>query len=231
MAAHLSVRGIARLRNLAIATGVLAGIGGLVHGVGEVLQGSRAPGGIGFESWTQGRIASNLGGEPAISVVPDLLITGILTIGASLAVVAWAARYLDHRYAGRVLAALSVLMLLVGGGIGPPVLGLLAAMAAGGAHLSRDPGWIRGRLGRTLAPAWPTLFWVCIADATFLVLGSLAVGVLLNVDVASAFVYAFLLAAVAMPLATIAGMAHAAGTLPARTRPAPPVAADAHPLS
>ncbi len=71
------------------------------------------------------------------------------------------------------------------------------------------PRWAP-RLGGALVPAWPTLFWVCIADAVFLVFGSLAVGVLLNIDVASTFVHAFFLAGVAMPLATLAGLTHEA---------------------
>ena len=168
---------------------------------------------------TQGRIATNLGGEPAISLVPNLRASGVLTLAASVAVAAWAVRYLDHRYAGRVLAGLSVL-LLVGGGIGPPVLGLLAALAAGATRRTRPvPRWAR-RLGGALVPAWPTLFWTSIADAVFLVFGSLAVGVLLNIDVASVFVYAFFLAAVAMPLATLAGLAQEAANPPGRSGPA-----------
>jgi hypothetical protein len=71
------------LRNLAAICGGLAGVGGITHGVGEVLQGSRSPDGIVFDSWAQGRIARNLGGEPAMTLVPNLLITGTLTILAS----------------------------------------------------------------------------------------------------------------------------------------------------
>jgi hypothetical protein len=67
--------------------GILAGLGGLTHGIGEVLQGNIRPEGIIINSWTQGPIATNMGGEPAMTVVPNLLITGILTILVSLAVV------------------------------------------------------------------------------------------------------------------------------------------------
>jgi hypothetical protein len=59
------------LSNLAAVCGGLAGVGGITHGVGEVIQGSRSPGGIVFDSWAQGRIARNLGGEPAMSGEPD----------------------------------------------------------------------------------------------------------------------------------------------------------------
>jgi hypothetical protein len=57
--------------------GVGCGLGGVHHGVGELLQGNVAPEGLMFFSWTRGPIASNLGGEPAMNVIPDLLVTGI----------------------------------------------------------------------------------------------------------------------------------------------------------
>ena len=49
MTARLT-RPLARVKNLAIATGVLACLGGLVHGMGEVQQGNHPTGGLGFES-------------------------------------------------------------------------------------------------------------------------------------------------------------------------------------
>jgi hypothetical protein len=197
---------------LAAAGGVMAGIGGAVHGVGEVLQGSGPPKGIFFDSWTTGRIASNLGGEPGLSLVPDLLLSGLLTLAASAAVIWWAASGADHRYGGRVLAALSLLMLLVGGGVGPPVMGLLAAAVAGTANRGRHrtPQWARGRVGPTLAAAWSAMFWLCLADYAFLVFGSLVAGVVLDVDISSAFVYALLLTLVLMPAAALTGTAHSA---------------------
>jgi hypothetical protein len=215
-------RGVATTRTLAAAGGVLAGIGGAVHGIGEVAQGPGAPEGIFFESWTTGRIASNLGGEPGMSLVPDLLLTGLLTLASSTAVAWWAAGHLGHRYGGRVLAALSVLMLLVGGGVGPPTMGLLAALVAGTSNrsLRRTPGWARGRAGRRLAAAWPTFFWLALTDYAFLVFGSLIAGVALDVDISAAFVLGLLLALVLMPLATLTGVGHDATTSARRAAPA-----------
>jgi hypothetical protein len=71
---------VTSLRNLGAVWGGLAGVGGITHGVGEVLQGSRSPGGIAFDSWAEGRIARDLGGEPAMSLIPNLIITGTLTM-------------------------------------------------------------------------------------------------------------------------------------------------------
>lgn len=122
--------GLMSLRNLAAICGTSAGIGGFAHGVGEVPQGSDAPEAIVFDSWAEGRIAENLGGEPATTLVPNLLITGILAIGISVALIAWSLFFLERRRAGSVLMLLSLLLLLAGGGFGPPVLGI-------GPHQSR----------------------------------------------------------------------------------------------
>lgn len=201
-------RRIATLQHLAMSVGALAGAGGFIHGIGEIRQGDTWADSVFVESWTEGRIADNLGGEPGLTLVPHLLTTGVLTMGASVAVIWWALRMLDRRYGGRGLAALSVLMLLVGGGVGPPTMSLLAALAAGAAHRGdRVPRWARGRLGRSLAAAWPALFWLAIADAAYLVIGSVTVGVVLDIDIADSFVAALLLALVVMPLATAAGVA------------------------
>lgn len=209
MAVMRETRQIVSLANLGAICGGLSGVGGFVHGVGEVQQGSGSTGGVVFDSWAEGRIAENLGGEPAMSLVPDPLITGILTIVVSLAVLAWAVAFADHRYAGRVLVLLSVLMLLVGGGFGPPVVGILAGAVAGGAHVRRQR-WaevLGGRRGRLLASAWPVLFWLSAFSVAFLVLGSLVLGVALDVATPDLFVYSLFVAVVAMPLATTAGIA------------------------
>ena len=199
------------LRTLASVCGTLAGVGGLTHGVGEVLQGTGPTSGLVFDSWSAGRIAANLGGEPAMSLVPRLPVTGGLTILASLGVVLWAVAFVDRRHGGAVLAGLSVLMLLVGGGFGPPVLGVLAGLAAGGAHAPhRWTSRLAGQAGGALASLWPPLFWLCIANASLLVLGSMLVAGALDVAVPDLFVYSLFLVMVSMPLATLAGIAQRA---------------------
>jgi hypothetical protein len=133
-----------------------------------------------------------------------------LTILASLAVILWAVVFVDGRHGGRGLVLLSVVMLLVGGGFGPPMLGMLAGLAAGGAHASRQR-WaipISGRTGRLLASLWPGLFWLCVLGAAFLVVGSPVVAGALDLAVPDLFVYSLFLVVVSMPLATLAGIAN-----------------------
>lgn len=79
----------------AIVFDILAGIGGLVHGIGEILHGNSATPGLWIESWAQGPIYDNMGGEPGISVLPTFLWAGILTVAASLAVTVWSAAFVS----------------------------------------------------------------------------------------------------------------------------------------
>jgi hypothetical protein len=173
--------------------GMLAGVGGLTHGIGEVLQGNVKPEGILINSWTQGPIATNMGGEPGMTIVPNFLVTGILAILVSLSVAIWSAVFVRRRRGGRVLILLSVLMLLVGGGFGPPTIGILAGVAGTGMgkpsvwwrKLLAAPGW------RFLAGFWPWIFGVAIANGVFLVIGSVILVYLFNLDNPDLFVNSF----------------------------------------
>jgi hypothetical protein len=193
---------------LAAVCGGLAGVGGTIHGVGEAVQGSRSTGGIVFTSWADGRIARNLGGEPAMSLIPDLLLTGILTIVASLTVLAWAVTSLERPHAGGSLFLLCTVMLLVGGGFGPPVLGMLAGAAAAAAQApgQRWTGRLATRPGRLLGALWPYLFWFCVLDATLLVIGSLLLAVALDVAAPTLFVCGLFLMVLVTPLTIAAGV-------------------------
>jgi hypothetical protein len=52
--------------------GFLAGIGGITHGVGEILQGNVRPEGLMIVSWTQGPITEMMGGDPGMTIIPNL---------------------------------------------------------------------------------------------------------------------------------------------------------------
>lgn len=190
--------------------GVLAGLGGLTHGIGEVVQGNVAPSGIIIDSWTQGPIATNMDGEPAMSVVPNLLVTGALTILVSLAVIVWAAGFVQRKNGGLVLFLLSLGMLLVGGGFGPPLIGILAGWAGSG--INSPLTWWRkqlsGNFGRTLARLWPWLFIVCLIATGLLVIGSLILVYFFDVNNADLFSNLFFFVIASLLLTVVAGFAY-----------------------
>lgn len=186
--------------------GALAGIGGLVHGVGEVVQGNVATPGLFIPSWATGPIADNLGGEPGLTVVPNFLVTGVLTIVFAILLIAVASLRADRRLRGPAMLGLSAAMLLVGGGVGPPVIGLCAGAAALAARTAPTTLRTTARPA-TWTASWPWLFWLSLADTVFLVFGSLFAAFVLDVDVSGAFVGAFLAALVLLPVTIFVGRA------------------------
>jgi hypothetical protein len=106
--------------------GILAGIAGASHGPGEILQGNIAPDGIIIEAWPS---LTLLIGEPAMTVIPNLLVTGVLAIISGLTITIWtAATQLQRKNGGLILIMLSIGMLLVGGGLIPPAIGVIAGI-------------------------------------------------------------------------------------------------------
>lgn len=178
--------------------GVLAGIGGLTHGVGEVLQGNVEIDGIALDSWTTGPIARYMGGEPGISIMPTALWAGLVTLAFSAAVVAWALVGMKRRHGGTILILLSVGMLVAGGGIGPPLIGMLAG-AIGRWGPERQPSRV-GRLSQRtrgfLAAAWPPLFAVGVLNGVFLVIGSLILVYTIDFNMPALFETSFYVSAI-----------------------------------
>ena len=106
--------------------GIFAGLGGGVfHGIGEVIQGSIAPNGIMIQAWPAMQATS---GEPAMTIVPNFLLTGILAIIMGIIVTIWAAKFIERKNGGLVLILLSIILLLFGGGIIPPIIGVIGGI-------------------------------------------------------------------------------------------------------
>lgn len=201
---------ISAARVTALIFGVLSGLGGITHGVGEVLQGNVAPGGIIINSWTRGPIATNMGGEPGMTIVPNLLVTGVLTIIVSLAVIVWSVAFVQRKRGGLILILLSIAMLLVGGGFGPPIIGILAGVA--GLGINAPYTWWRAHLAaniqRVLARLWPWVFGVCGLNGVFLVIGSLVLVYLFGVNNPDLFTNSFFFAVLSLPLTIFTGVAY-----------------------
>lgn len=112
--------------------GGYAGFLGAVHGYFEILQGDITPGGIGINA-----IGAPCVGDavwhaclPAMTIVPNFLVTGILAIVFSLVALVWVAVFIERKNGSLVLVLLSILMLLVGGGFIPAFTGVIAGVAA-----------------------------------------------------------------------------------------------------
>jgi hypothetical protein len=144
--------------------GALVGLIGIEHGSGEVLQGSVAPSGIMILSWPTSAFFHILGGEPALTVLPNLLLTGIVAILFSLAYLVWAVLFVQRKKGGLILMLLSIAMLLFGGGVFPPVFGIILGAAA--TRINAPLTWWRLHLSpglrHFLLRLWPWSFGACV---------------------------------------------------------------------
>ena len=187
--------------------GVLAALGGLTHGIGEILQGNKASESIIINSWTEGPIATNLGGEPGMTIVPNFLITGILCLVVSLVIIIWSIWFVQRKHGGRIQILLFVALLLVGGGFAPPIMGMLAGWAGTGITSSLTFWRIRfsPKMQHRLALGWPWLFAICTLNMVVLVFGSVLSVYLFGYNNADFFSNLFILTFVLMPITIMMG--------------------------
>jgi hypothetical protein len=114
-----------KLKAALMGVGIFAGVGGATHGPGEILQGNVAPTDVMIKAWPS---LTALNGEPAMTIIPNFIIAGIVTIIIGLLVAVWAGKFVERKTGGLELTFLSIVMLLVGGGIVPPFFGVAAGI-------------------------------------------------------------------------------------------------------
>jgi hypothetical protein len=159
-------RNVNAVRATAAAFGVYAGLLGMEHGFLETLHGNVATNGLkimaaGFE------LPFPFGHEPAMTVIPNFLVTGVAAMMVGVAIVVWSAGFVQRKHGALVLLLLSIALLLLGGGFGPISLLIVACMAA--AMIGSPLTWWRvyppEALRRFLAAIWQwslgsALLWV-----------------------------------------------------------------------
>jgi hypothetical protein len=176
-----------------------------------------------FLSWRNSAFFEALGGEPAMSLVPNLLASGILTIIVSSIFLAWAALFVQQKNSALVLMLLSVLLLLVGGGFGPPLLGLILAATATriNAPIHRGHTRLWAEAQDVLSRMWSWLFAAAVVAWLLLLPGLPILGYYFGVSNTSlvltvtACAFGFLL------LTILAAFAHDASRADAPRAPAP----------
>jgi hypothetical protein len=184
--------------------GLYAGVIAIQHGIFEILQGSRAPAGLMFNA-----IGPPCKSEmvwhaclPAMTLIPNLFITGIAAILVGSGMAVWAAAFVGRRRGGLVLGALSVLALLAGGGFVPVWIGLVAAVTASRLAAPVFPG---GAGWRVISALWP---WP-LALMTLWLPGSWLLGHFFSAAMLSAGGLLFLVFTLGLPvLAALAAHAH-----------------------
>jgi hypothetical protein len=142
--------------------GILCGLSGLEHGFFEMLQGNVKPAALMIDAIGPANRFWPGGTEPALTVIPSFLVTGILAMLASLTVILWSSLFIRRKGGMVGLLLLSILQFLVGGGF--VQIFLVVMIAAAGTQIYASLAWyhaiLPGGIRRFLAKAW---LWFFIA--------------------------------------------------------------------
>ena len=191
---------------LFLTLGILTGAMGIEHGIGEVLQGYRPTEDIFILSWPNSAFFEIMSGEPAMTIVPNYLVTGLLAICFSGAFLFVLIKSDLERKDILILFALLMLMLLAGGGFGPPILGLVTVPIAFKRN-SPLKTWSRlpTKFHRILSRLWPWSFGVCLAGWLMLFPGAALVSFFTGMESAFLMIVPMLIAFAFIPITLLLG--------------------------
>jgi len=165
-------------RVIASTLGILLGISSINHGILETLQGNRPTlghvvkalgSGYSWTVWTRGS-------EPAFTLVPNFLLTGLIATFIGLLMILWSLRFLQKSYGPAVFLLLGITSFLTGGGMAQVLLFTLNWLVATRIRASlRFWRWLIPRpLRRVLGGIWR---WT-LAAAAILFLSALEIAVI-----------------------------------------------------
>ena len=192
-------------RSVATWLGIAAALAGLEHGYFEILQGNNPFAGLMFPSMGPPCVPEQIWNacEPAVSIVPSFLITGILAATISLLILVWSIFFVQREHGGAILILLCVALLLFGGGVFPPLFGVIGGAA--GMQINKPvSGKPAGGILHLAASAWP---WPLIIFMGWAI-AQFPVGYFFNEFLKSNMVVSLSLIVAMLPLSVYAGYAH-----------------------
>lgn len=164
------------IRVIATTIGVFFGLfSGVNHGIFEILQGNTPTDGLVISAIGQQQRFWVAGHEPAFSIIPNFMLTGILSVIVGLAIVIWSIWFLPGKHGRSVYLGLFILSFLVGGGIGQAFFFLPAWAFA--TRMGKPLTWWRKVLPRSLWPLLSKLWVIILVLATMLMSITLEIGI------------------------------------------------------
>jgi hypothetical protein len=97
--------------------GVALALPSFLHGLFEVLQGSKATGGMIIQAIGEHQRFWVHGTEEAFTVMPNFMITGLIAIFLSIATATWSIRFIGHKHGSSIFLILCIALTVFGGGI------------------------------------------------------------------------------------------------------------------
>lgn len=127
------------------------------HGFFESLQGNIPTNGLIIQAIGEANRMWVHGTEEAFTLIPNFLLTGILAIIVSMAIMAWSVNFVHKKNGPSIFILLFVLLFLVGGGIGQIVF--FVPLWAVSTRITKPLTWWRKvlpeNLRKVLAKLWP----------------------------------------------------------------------------
>ena len=188
--------------------GIASAAAGLEHGYFEILQGNVPPASLMFASMGPPCVPEKIWNacEPAMSLIPSFLISGILAVVVSLLVLIWSVWFVQREQGGLVLILLCVILLLCGGGFFPPLFGVIGGAA--GTQINKPLGGRpAGGVLRFAAKLWPWPLVIFVGWA----FGQFPVGYFFNDLLKSNMLISLPLIVAMLPLSVYTGYAHDIG--------------------
>ena len=156
-------------RVTATTIGVFFGLfSGVNHGFFELLQGNKPTDGLVINAIGEAQRFWVEGTEPAFTLIPNFMLTGIASIIVGLVIVIWSIWFLPSKYGRTVFLGLFVLSFLVGGGIGQAFFFIPAWAFA--TRMDKPLTWWRKVLPRNTWPVLSRLWIVSLVLATIAML-------------------------------------------------------------
>jgi hypothetical protein len=199
-----------KTRIFASTFGAIIALAGVEHGIGEIFQGNSSPQGLMILSWPNTEFFTSLAGEPAMTLIPSYLISGIVTLLVSLALLMWAIKYVQRKNGGWVMIFLSIALLLVGGGIFPPVFGVLIGAVATRINVKAASKRVNrpARFQHFLAKLWPWSYAACIISWLLLLPGVPLIDFFIEKNITTIILAVMVLVLSTLFLTLISGFAH-----------------------
>jgi len=148
--------------------GTIFGISGMSHGFFEILQGNVPTGGLFISAVGEAQKMWPHGNEPAFTLIPNFLMTGIAAMIVGLTIIIWSVGFVHKKNGPAIFIFLFVLLLLVGGGVAQilffPLIWLVST------RINKPLAWWRKilsvRIRESLGKVWP---WSLIVSSSLIV--------------------------------------------------------------
>jgi hypothetical protein len=172
---RLDWRGVDGTRLVVAAFGVLCGLTGVIAGLFEVRQGGVAPTGFVISTIGSNYATADDFTYFAVTVVPNMFLTGVLAVAVSCLVIYWSVRRVHKENGALIMLGLSAAQMLVGGGW---VIDLSLVSCVLATRIGKPLNWWRTHLPAHLRLWLAGLFPFSLVAYAFVSLAMLALTVL-----------------------------------------------------